>query len=149
MPLTSRIIIAKGNSIALLLADPSPCLRRLVLRMYWDGEKTPSVVSPLGEPTPMGPVPKLKKFRVVGIFKSGMYEFDAKFAFIDGQRHVAYGHEATKAPADVSHVEHAHTVFSRRMKRPPAPVSGAKAGVGCNRRPRFSRAAASPRGVSR
>ena len=26
-------------------------LRRLVLRMYWDGEETPSVVSPIAETT--------------------------------------------------------------------------------------------------
>lgn len=40
------------------------------------------VVSPLGESTPMGMVPKMRKFIVTGIFSVGMYEFDAKFGFI-------------------------------------------------------------------
>ncbi|MCJ7784829.1 MAG: lipoprotein-releasing ABC transporter permease subunit, partial [Desulfobacterales bacterium] len=40
------------------------------------------VVSPLGTMTPMGMMPKMKRFRVVGIFHSGMYDFDSKFAYI-------------------------------------------------------------------
>jgi lipoprotein-releasing system permease protein len=40
------------------------------------------VISPLGTLTPMGMMPKMKRFRVVGIFHSGMYDFDSKFAYI-------------------------------------------------------------------
>jgi lipoprotein-releasing system permease protein len=40
------------------------------------------VISPLGTVTPMGMMPKMKRFRVVGIFYSGMYEFDSTFAYI-------------------------------------------------------------------
>lgn len=40
------------------------------------------VVSPLGTMTPMGMMPKMKRFRVVGIFYSGMYEFDHTLAYI-------------------------------------------------------------------
>jgi lipoprotein-releasing system permease protein len=40
------------------------------------------VISPLGTMTPMGMMPKMKRFRVVGIFHSGMYDFDSKFAYI-------------------------------------------------------------------
>ncbi len=40
-------------------------------------------VSPLGGTlTPMGPAPRVRKFRVAGVFKTGMYEFDTKFAFV-------------------------------------------------------------------
>lgn len=43
-----------------------------------------NVVSPLGgEVGPAGPMPKSRPFRVAGIFYSGMYEFDAKSAYID------------------------------------------------------------------
>ena len=42
-----------------------------------------TLISPLGEQTPMGMVPKMKKFRVAGIFDSGMYEYDAKWAYIN------------------------------------------------------------------
>lgn len=41
-----------------------------------------TVVSPLGEVGPMGTrTPKFKRFVVAGIFKSGMYEYDAKFTY--------------------------------------------------------------------
>jgi len=40
------------------------------------------VVSPLGTMTPMGMMPKMKRFRVVGVFYSGMYEFDNTLAYI-------------------------------------------------------------------
>lgn len=41
-----------------------------------------NMVSPLGNMTPMGMVPRMKKFRVVGIFDSGMYEYDTSLAYI-------------------------------------------------------------------
>ncbi|MBN2468588.1 MAG: lipoprotein-releasing ABC transporter permease subunit [Deltaproteobacteria bacterium] len=41
-----------------------------------------TVISPLGEQTPMGTVPRMKKFQVVGMFDSGMYEYDAKWTYI-------------------------------------------------------------------
>jgi lipoprotein-releasing system permease protein len=40
------------------------------------------MVSPLGTLTAMGMMPKMKRFRVVGTFYSGMYEFDLKLAYI-------------------------------------------------------------------
>jgi len=47
------------------------------------------VTSPQGELTPFGLVPKYVRFRVVGIFKSGFYDYDTSWAFIrlaDAQR---------------------------------------------------------------
>ncbi len=42
-----------------------------------------NVVSPLGgELGPTGPMPKSRPFRVAGVFVTGMYEYDAKFAYI-------------------------------------------------------------------
>ena len=40
-----------------------------------------TVTSPQGRLTPFGVVPKYREFRVVGIFDSGFYEFDASWAF--------------------------------------------------------------------
>lgn len=40
------------------------------------------VISPLGTMTPMGMMPKMKRFRVMGIFYSGMYDFDNTLAYI-------------------------------------------------------------------
>ncbi len=47
------------------------------------------VVSPQGELTPYGMVPKYTRFRVVGIFKSGFFDYDSGWAFVrlaDAQR---------------------------------------------------------------
>ncbi len=40
------------------------------------------ILSPKGEITPFGFTPKMRRFRIVGLFDSGMYEFDSTFAFI-------------------------------------------------------------------
>ena len=39
------------------------------------------VMSPQGELTPLGPVPTYKRFRVVGIFDSGFFDFDSTWVF--------------------------------------------------------------------
>jgi lipoprotein-releasing system permease protein len=41
-----------------------------------------SIVSPTGMATPMGMVPRMKRFLVVGIFDSGFYEYDSTLAFL-------------------------------------------------------------------
>jgi lipoprotein-releasing system permease protein len=40
-----------------------------------------TVISYQGQLTPMGPMPSLFHFRVVGIFESGLYDLDSKWAF--------------------------------------------------------------------
>jgi lipoprotein-releasing system permease protein len=40
------------------------------------------VISPQGELTPLGMMPRYQKFMVVGIFKSGFYQYDSSYAFI-------------------------------------------------------------------
>src|SRR6185437_3827689 len=52
------------------------------------------VTSPQGELTPFGLVPKYERFKVVGIFKSGFYNYDSAWAFIrlgDAQKMAALG----------------------------------------------------------
>ena len=44
--------------------------------------ETLQVISPLGTITPMGMMPKMKRFRIKGIFYSGMYEFDNTMAYV-------------------------------------------------------------------
>jgi lipoprotein-releasing system permease protein len=47
------------------------------------------VTSPQGELTPIGLIPRYQKFRVVGIFHSGFYQYDSAMAFLrlsDAQR---------------------------------------------------------------
>ena len=61
------------------------------------GAKVGSVVlvtSPQGELTPLGLVPKYSRFRVVGIFDSGFYDYDSSWSFTrlsDAQRLFAIG----------------------------------------------------------
>ena len=40
-----------------------------------------NVVTPNAEMGPMGPIPRSRPFRIVGVFYSGMYEYDANFAY--------------------------------------------------------------------
>ncbi|HEY4357063.1 MAG TPA: FtsX-like permease family protein [Acidobacteriaceae bacterium] len=40
------------------------------------------VTSPQGDMTPFGMVPRYRRFRVVGIFASGFYQYDATYAFM-------------------------------------------------------------------
>ena len=40
------------------------------------------IVTPFGELGPTGPLPKTRRFRVAGVFYTGMYEYDAKMAYI-------------------------------------------------------------------
>lgn len=41
-----------------------------------------SMVSPLGTMSPMGMVPRLRNFKVAGIFDTGMYDYDSSLAYI-------------------------------------------------------------------
>jgi lipoprotein-releasing system permease protein len=53
-----------------------------------------TAISPTGTIGPMGIVPKLKKFSVVGIFDSGMFEYDSSLAYIplaEAQKLLDYG----------------------------------------------------------
>jgi len=41
-----------------------------------------SMVSPVSRITPVGLIPRMKLFKVIGIFETGMYEYDSNLAFI-------------------------------------------------------------------
>ena len=48
-----------------------------------------NVISPLGTPGPTGMVPRMKRFVLVGVFDSGMFEYDTTLAYMslaDAQR---------------------------------------------------------------
>ena len=66
------------------------------------------IVSPLGDLGPTGPVPKSRPFRVAGIFYTGMYEFDSKFAYVTipvAQSFLNLGDRVTGVEARVEDVE--------------------------------------------
>jgi len=45
------------------------------------GDKV-NIVSPMGNITPLGMMPKMKSFRVAGIFNTGMFEYDSTLAYV-------------------------------------------------------------------
>lgn len=62
------------------------------LRLHTGGKIT--LIAPQGQVTPAGVLPRLKQFRVVGIFEAGHYEYDASLAFI----HLADGEKLFRQP---------------------------------------------------
>ena len=44
---------------------------------------TVTIISPFGELSPFGMGPKMRKFEVVGVFETGLYEFDSKYIYTD------------------------------------------------------------------
>ncbi len=78
---------------------PGIVVGREVARQLSVAEGDPvTVVSPQGIPTALGMVPRVKRFAVVGIFRSGMSEYDASRAFIHlprGQRFFRYGQDVS------------------------------------------------------
>ena len=75
--LSKRFIDANGASLG-GIAIGSELSR--TLGVGYGGEVT--VVSPLGQATAIGIVPRAKKFQVAGIFDSGLFEYDNGLAFI-------------------------------------------------------------------
>lgn len=76
------------------------------------------MVSPFGGMmTPAGPLPKTQAFRVAGIFYTGMYEYDTKYAFVtirDGQQFFNYrADEVSSIEVRVSDVDVAEQVASQ------------------------------------
>lgn len=75
-----------------------------------------NVVSPFGDLGPAGPQPKSRPFRVAGIFYSGMYEYDAKFAYLDlaeAQRFFGVGDTVTGLEIKVRNDDQAKPVLAR------------------------------------
>ena len=76
------------------------------------------VTSPQGELTPFGMVPKYSRFRVVGIFNSGFYDYDSSWAFTrlsDAQRLFGLGDLISVIEFKVDDIDKADTV-SRQLE---------------------------------
>src|SRR5713226_83143 len=74
------------------------------------------VISPLGNPTPFGVVPKITRFVAVGLFDSGMHEYDNTLVFMnlpDAQRFFGLGDAVTSVEIRVQDVYQAQDVARR------------------------------------
>jgi lipoprotein-releasing system permease protein len=84
------------------------------LRLYLGDEV--NVVTPLGELGPTGPMPKSRPFRVAGIFYSGMYEYDMKFAYVtlaSAQKFLGTGDRASGIEITVREPDRAQDVATQ------------------------------------
>ncbi len=87
--------------------------RELALRLGAFAGDVVSVVSPVGQISAMGMVPKIRSYAVVGIFHSGMYEYDSSLAYIDlaeAQKFFGMGDTVTGIEIKVADVFHANEV---------------------------------------
>lgn len=50
--------------------------------LYLFKGSTIDLISPFGEMTPFGYGPKVRRFKIAGVFKSGLYEYDSKSAYV-------------------------------------------------------------------
>ena len=72
-----------------------------------------TLTSPQGELSPFGPVPKFERFKVVGIFNSGFYNYDSAWAFIrlkDAQRLFGLGDVITVLEFKIDDIDKASQV---------------------------------------
>ncbi|MHB1586528.1 MAG: lipoprotein-releasing ABC transporter permease subunit [Acidiferrobacteraceae bacterium] len=75
-----------------------------------------SLIIPQGEVTPAGLLPRLRDFKVVGIFNVGMYEYDSGLALInlsDAQRMYGEGHAINGIRARLDNIYRAPNVANR------------------------------------
>ena len=78
------------------------------------------LLSPQGISTPMGPMPRMKKFLVVGIFDSGFYEYDSTIVFStlrDFQEFLNLGDLITGLEIKVDDIYDAATIARRLEKK--------------------------------
>lgn len=75
-----------------------------------------NLLNPLGEETPVGRAPKSEPFRVVGVFESGMYQYDSSLCYISlaaGQELLGLGRAVNGVELKVADVYRADVVGQR------------------------------------
>ena len=78
------------------------------------------LVSPLGRPAAFGMVPKIRRFAVVGLFRSGMHEYDSSLVFMnltDAQQFFELGNSVTSIEIRVHDVDRAQAVAQRIQRK--------------------------------
>jgi len=78
------------------------------------------VVSPLGSPTAIGVIPRVRRFLVVGIFNSGMNEIDSTLVFMnlaDAQRFFEMGDAVSNIEIRVGDVDQARAIAEKIQRQ--------------------------------
>jgi lipoprotein-releasing system permease protein len=79
-----------------------------------------SVVSPIGTPSPVGMIPKVKRFAVAGTFDSGMFDYDSSLIYMsltDAQRFFGLGDAITGIEVRVDDIYRAQDIARRIEER--------------------------------
>ena len=87
-------IMKNYNDNSILIGDI------LAKKLKVDINDTLTVISPETNSTILGNIPKTKTYNIIGIFKSGMYDFDSNVAFIPitmAQKHFKYNSNSSSA----------------------------------------------------
>jgi len=90
--------------------------RQLARRLAVRSGDALTVVAPQPMLTAIGPVPRVKRFVVVGVFESGMADFDASLAFVplaEAQRFFRFGNDVSGIEVRVDDLDRAAAVASR------------------------------------
>ena len=90
----------------------------LAKNLLLDTGDSVTMVSPVGVVTPMGLVPRTKKFQVAGVFRSGFYQYDAGLAFIsikEAQKFFGFGDAVSGVHLRVEDIFSAERI-SRRIQ---------------------------------
>ena len=113
----SRAILVEGKSVAL----PAVILgKRLAGQLGVMVGDPIQMVSPLGTPTVMGVIPKVRRFIVSGLFDSGMHEYDATMLYMnlaDAQQFFELGDAVSTIEIRVQNVYQAQEVAQRIQRR--------------------------------
>ena len=112
-----RLIQVEGRSVAL----PGVILGvRLASQLRVSVGDPIQVISPLGTPTMLGVVPKVKRFVVTGLFDSGMHEYDATLVYMnlsDAQLFFEMGDAVSSIEIRVQDVYQAQDVARRIQQK--------------------------------
>jgi lipoprotein-releasing system permease protein len=77
-----------------------------------------TLISPEGRLTPLGRVPNTREFRVVGLFDSGMYEYDATMLYVsiaEAEKFLGLGDKVTGIEVKVNDIDRSD-VIARRVQ---------------------------------
>ncbi len=77
------------------------------------------LISPKGMLSPMGHLPSMKRFKVIGTFQSGMYEYDASLAYIhfkEAQKILNMDDTVTGIEIRISHIYDAGKIAEKIIK---------------------------------
>jgi lipoprotein-releasing system permease protein len=133
-PLTATKVISLGDqmvagAMADLIRQPDERIPGIILgkQLANDLRVGPGskvrLISPSGPLTPMGVIPKIKTSQVVGIFESGMYEYDSSLAFMELSAvqdfletgDIAHGIEVTVDKKDLNKADQVAKAISNKL----------------------------------